>query len=83
MRLAVTSCEIRSLAFDRCVLRERSNHDESGTRRGSHQILDKRIVHDAEDRAFLVDQTEGDAAEWKAVHEVRGAICDARVHASG
>ena len=79
MRLTGASREVRSLAFDPRILRARQRlivtRIEHGE--GSHQILNKRVVYNAEDWAFFVDQTEGDAAEREAVHEIRSAVCDA------
>ena len=85
LRLTGASREVRSLVFDPRILRARQPRIATRVQRGRgpHWIFNKRVVHDAKDGAFLIDQTKGDAAKWKAVHKVRSAVCDAYIHIHG
>ena len=42
-------------------------------------MVQERIVDNAEDRTFLIDETEGDAREWEPVDKVGGAVLEGGV----
>lgn len=44
-------------------------------RQGGVQLVEERVVNDAYDRLFLVQEADGDARKGEAVHEVCSSIC--------